>query len=65
MADFNYAQVNIFTPEQRRAVDAIVAELNKIRTAHAALLTKLDGDATIDAADWTSSCSVAANELKP
>jgi hypothetical protein len=47
-----------------RELDLLRAELDDIRTKYAALLTKLDGDATIVAADWTSTCALPAAKFK-
>ena len=65
MAVFNYAQVNLGSPELRFALRALIAEVAKIRTAYALLVAKLDADDGVTDIDYAATTSPAANEFLP
>lgn len=52
-----------FTPEQRRVLVAILAELTAVRTAYATLTAKLDADAGVTDTNYTTLCAIAAAQV--
>lgn len=46
-------------PNTKAVIDALLVELSALRTAHAALLTKLDADTGVTGTDYGATCAVA------
>lgn len=52
-----------FTPEQRRVMQALLAETTALRAALAVLLPKLDADAGVTDTNYTALCTPAAAQV--